>query len=139
MEQLEQNQVVLREDIDAMNHKVGEMLEALLALLKNNVQHPVIENIYPTLGFTVVSNPIYDSPPEMDDPIQPHPVHTAVSNQIPTMQGHSTIQDAHIPPSHATKMCQYAQINPMINIKTPQDTKVMQMCRVMEEQIRALE
>ncbi|XP_058768881.1 uncharacterized protein LOC131642679 [Vicia villosa] len=139
MEQLEQDQVVLREDIDAMNHKVGQMLEALLALSKNNVQHPVIENVDPTSGFTVVNNPIYDSPPEMDDPIQPQTVHTAVSNQIHAMQEHSTIQDMHIPPPHAAKMSQCAQTNPMINIKAPQDTEVIQMCHVMEEQIRALE
>lgn len=71
MERLEQNQVMLREDMNAMNSKVEHMLEALLALSKNNFQHAIIENVDTTSSFTVVNNPMYDFPQQMDDPIQP--------------------------------------------------------------------
>lgn len=134
---MELNQVVLREDIDAMNHKVGQMLEAQLALLKNNFQHVVTENVDRTSRFTMVNNPLYNSPPQMDDSIQPQSAHNTISNKIHMVQGHSTIQVGHIPPPHTTENPQ--EVDPVINVTTHLDTKVIQLCRVMGEQIRALE
>lgn len=45
------------------------MLEALLDFPKNNFQYAITENVDPTLGFTMVTNPMYNSPPQIDDPI----------------------------------------------------------------------
>lgn len=87
----------------AMNHKVGHMMEALLALSKNNYHHIVTKNVDPTLGFTMVNNPLYNSIPQMDDPIQSQPAHKDVSDKIPMVQGHSIIQAGHTPPPCANK------------------------------------
>lgn len=100
---MELNQVVLREDMDVMNRKVGQMLEALLALPRNNVQHVVMEKVDPTSVFTVENNPLYDSHTQMDDPIQPQPTHNIVSNKIPMVQRCPIVQAEHIPPPHATE------------------------------------
>lgn len=125
MEHLELNQVALREDMNVMIHKVGQMLEALLALSKNNFQHVIIENVDPTSGFTVVNNPLYDSPPQMDDHIWPQLVYIAISNKIPIVKGHSTVQVGHIPPPNSTEKSQFAhyaqnpqEVHPTINVRT---------------------
>lgn len=52
-----------------INHKVGPMFEDLIPSSKNNFQHVVTGNVDPTSGFTVVNNPLYDSPLQMDDHI----------------------------------------------------------------------
>lgn len=62
MEHLEQNQVELREDMDVVKGKVDQMLEAMLAMSKNNLQHVVKENIRHALGFTMVTNSMYGLP-----------------------------------------------------------------------------
>lgn len=82
---------MLREDMYTMNHKVGQMLEALLAFSKNNFQHVITGNVDPTSGFTMVNNPLHDSPPQMDDLIEHKPLYNALTSKIPTVQGHSTV------------------------------------------------
>lgn len=136
MERLELNRVVLREDMDAMNYKVDQKLEALLALSKNNFQHAVTENVDPTSGFTVVNNPLYISSIQLDDPIQPQPAHNALSNKIPMVQGHLITQAGHIRLPRVTKNPK--GVDPMINVITHHNTKAIQMCYVLGEQIRAL-
>ncbi|CAL5191465.1 unnamed protein product [Lathyrus oleraceus] len=136
MEHLELNQVVLRKETYAMNHKVGKMLEALLALSKNNFQLTIIESVDHILGFPVVNNPLYDSPPQMDDHIQPQPARNYISNKIPMVQGQPIVQVGHVPPHHDTKNPH--EVDPVINVRTHQDTEVIQMCCVLGEQMRAL-
>lgn len=58
-----------REDVNIIKEKMGQMLEALLDFPKNNFQYAITENVDPTLGFTMVTNPMYNSPPQIDDPI----------------------------------------------------------------------
>lgn len=40
------------------------MSEVAVGMKKNNLHHVVAENVGPTLDFTVVTNPMYDIPPE---------------------------------------------------------------------------
>lgn len=68
MDYLEQNQVEIRNDMDAMKSKMEHMLDDLLAQPKNNPQHPIIENIGPTSGFTMMTNPVYGFPPDYAPP-----------------------------------------------------------------------
>lgn len=63
MERLEQNQVEMRKDMKDMKVKMHQMLEALIARSKNNLQHVITENIGPTSGFIMTTNQIYDLPP----------------------------------------------------------------------------
>lgn len=44
------------------------MLEAQLAQSKNNLHHAIMENVGPTSGFTVMTNLMYDHPPDYDPP-----------------------------------------------------------------------
>lgn len=53
------------------------------------------------------------------------------------MQGHSTIQVGHIPPTHATENPR--EVDLVINVTTLKDTKVIQMYRVLGEQIRVID
>lgn len=71
-----------------MKGNIDQMLQALLALMKNNFQHAVTENVDPTPGFTLVTNPMYDSPPQVNNPIQRQSVHNIVYDKIPTVHGH---------------------------------------------------
>lgn len=51
MERLEKNQVKLRKDVNNMKGKMDQILEAMLAQSKNNLQHVIIENV----GSTTIS------------------------------------------------------------------------------------
>ena len=97
IEQLEHNQVVMKEDLDVVKDKVNQMLEAMLASSKNNVQDAATDHVDSMSGFTVMSNPMYDSPLHVDDPIQPQLVLNVLSNAIPTVQRQSTVQEDCIP------------------------------------------
>lgn len=65
MESYKHNKVWLGEDINIVKGKVNQMLEALS---KNNLQHAVMENVDPALGFTVVTNQMYGLPPDHAPP-----------------------------------------------------------------------
>lgn len=59
------------------------------------MKHVVTENAGPSLGFTLVTNPMYDLPlnyaPEQV-PTQSQSVHIPLSNEIPIMQKNLTIR-----------------------------------------------
>lgn len=90
MERLEHNQGELSENMDVMKGKVEQILEALLAMSKNNLQHVITENGGPTSDFTVATNPMYGlppdyTPPQEDYPTQPQHVHITISNEVHIM------------------------------------------------------
>ena len=82
IDQLEHNQVVIREDLEGVKDKVDQMLEAMLASSEDNAQDATTDS---TSGFTVMYNPMYDSPLHVDDCIQPQLVLNVLSNAIPTV------------------------------------------------------
>lgn len=51
-----------------MKDKVDQMLEALLSMSKNNLQHAITENVDPASGFTMVTNLMYGLPPNYPPP-----------------------------------------------------------------------
>src|ERR1044072_4895343 len=132
IDQLEHNQVVIREDLEGVKDKVDQMLEAMLASSEDNVQDATTDS---TLGFTVMYNPMYDSPLHVDDPIQPRLVLNALSHVIPTVQRQSTIREDCIPHPQAAKKPRFANYvqdpqgtNSMVNTSAPQDVEARRMC-----------
>lgn len=100
MDQIEHNQVTLKEEMDVVRGKIDQLLETMLALARreDGLQHVTfVETTIPALGSTshlwsIVTNPRngippIHTPPQVEDPIQPHLVHITVSNEIHTVQG----------------------------------------------------
>lgn len=90
MDQLEKNQVELIKDTNVIKGNMDHMLKFFLARSKNHFQHAAVENVSPSSGFTVVTNPMYSLPlgyipPQVRIHTQPHPVHILVSNKVPIM------------------------------------------------------
>src|ERR1051325_6678171 len=138
IDQLEHNQVVIREDLEGVKDKVDQMLEAMLASSENNAQDATTDSMS---GFTVISNPMYNSPLHVDDPIQPQ----LMLNAIPTVQRQSTIQEDCIPHPQAAKKPRFDNhvqnprgTNSMVNTRAPQDTEARRMCLDLKEQLRVL-
>src|ERR1044072_275733 len=145
IDQLEHNKVVMREDLEGVKDKVDQMLEAMLASSENNVADATTDHVDSMSGFTVMSNPMYDSPLHVDDPIQPQLVLNALSNAIPTVQRQSTGHEDCISHPHAAKKprsVNYVQdpqgTSSMVNTRAPQDTEARRMCLDMKEQLRVL-
>src|ERR1051325_1558599 len=145
IDQLEHNQVVIREDLEGVKDKVDQMLEAMLASSENNVQDTATDHVDSISGFTVMSNPMYDSPLHVDDSIQPQLVLNVLSNAIPTVQRQSTVQEGCIPHPQAAKKPRFANYvqnpegtNSMVNTRAPQDTEDTRMCLDLKEQLRVL-
>ena len=142
IDQLEHNQVVIREDLEGVKDKVDQMLEAMLASSENNAQDATTDSMS---GFTVMSNPMYDSPLHVDDLIQPQLVLNVQSNAIPTVQRQSTVQEGCIPHPQAAKKPRFANYvqnpqgtNSMVNTRSPQDIEARRMCLDLKEQLRVL-
>src|ERR1043165_9316968 len=141
IDQLEHNQVVMREDLEGVKDKVDQMLEAMLASSENNVQDAATDHVDSMLGFTVISNPMYDSPLHVNDPIQPQ----LMLNAIPAVQRQSNVQEDYIPHPQAAKKPRFANYmqnpqgtNSMVNTRAPQDTEARRMCLDLKEQLRVL-
>lgn len=63
----------------------------------SNLQHVVAENVGPPLGFTIVTNPTYNLPPDyapqqVEIPTQPQSVHIPTSNEVPMVQKEPIVQ-----------------------------------------------
>ncbi|KAI5389440.1 hypothetical protein KIW84_074916 [Lathyrus oleraceus] len=83
MEHLKHNQVELRKD---MKGKMDQMLEALLAHSKNNLQHAATKNVGSISGFIMITNPVYGFLSDYDllrVNIPTRHVHVMVSNEVP--------------------------------------------------------
>src|ERR1044072_7379605 len=145
IDQLEHNQVVIREDLEGVKDKVDQMLEAMLASSENNVADATTDHVDSMLRFNVMSNPMYDSPLHVDDPIQPQLVLNVLSNAIPTVHRQSTVQEGCAPHPQAAKKPRFANYvqnpqgtNSMVNTRSPQDIEVRRMCLDLKEQLRVL-
>src|ERR1044072_8780852 len=121
------------------------MLKATLASSKNNVQDAATDHVHSMSSFTVMSNPMYDSPLQVDDPIQPQLVLNVLSNTIPTVQRQSTVQEDCIPHPQAAKKPRFANYvqnpqgtNSMVNTRAPQDTEARRMCLDLKEKLKIL-
>src|ERR1051325_5341625 len=142
MDQLEHNQVVIREDLEGVKDKVDQMLEAMLASSEDNAQDATTDSMS---GFIVMSNPMYDSPLHVDDPIQPQLVLNVQSNAIPAVQRQSTVQEGCTPHPQAAKKPRFDNYvqnpqgtNSMVNTSAPQDVEARRMCLDLKEQLRVL-
>ncbi|KAL5078914.1 hypothetical protein RYX36_007335 [Vicia faba] len=64
---------------------MNQIFEAMIASSKNNFQDVLTDHVDPMSSFTMMSNPMYDSPLWMDDPIQPQilvkPVNISATKQ----------------------------------------------------------
>src|ERR1051325_8771432 len=145
IDQLEHNQVVIREDLEGVKEKVDQMLETVLASSENNVQDAATDHVDSMSGFTVMYKPMYDSPLHVDDPIQPQLVLNVLSNAIPTVQRQSTVQEDCIPHPQAAKKPRFPNYvqnpqgtNSMVNTRSPQDIEARRMCLDLKEQLRVL-
>lgn len=66
------------------------MLEVVVAMLKNNLQHVFVENVGPPSSFIMVTNPMYYltpeyPPPQVDIPTQPQIMHIPIANVAPVV------------------------------------------------------
>lgn len=145
IDQLEHNQGVIREDREGVKDKVDQMLEAMLASSENNVGDAATDHVDSMSGFTVMSNPMYDSPLHVDDPIQPQLVLNVLSNAISTVQRQSTVQEDCIPHPQAAKKPRFDNYvknpqgtNSMVNTRAPPDIEARRMCFDLKEQLRVL-
>lgn len=93
---MEHNQVEPRKDMNDMESKMDQMLEALLAKPKNNLQHAVMENDNLISGFIAMTNPMYDlshnyAPSQVKVPTQPQHRHITISNEVLVRQENPAI------------------------------------------------
>src|ERR1044072_23506 len=142
IDQLEHNQVVMREDLEGVKDKGDQMLEAMLTSSEDNVQDATTDS---TSGFTIVYNPMYDTPLHVDDPIQPQLVLNVQSNAVPAVQRQSTVQEGCTPHPQAAKKPRFDNYvqnpqgtNSMVNTSVPQDVEARRMCLDLKEQLRVL-
>lgn len=81
------NQAEIRRNIYSLKGQVDQMLEHVVAM--SNLQHVVTKNIGPPSGFTVVTNLMYDLPPDhalQQVPTEPQNVYIQLSNELTIMR-----------------------------------------------------
>lgn len=84
----------MRQNIGVIKVQVDRMLEIVLAMSKENLQHVVANNVCPPSGFTIVTNSMYGVSPEyplsqLEASTQPLPVHILISNEVSIMPENS--------------------------------------------------
>ncbi|CAL5198950.1 unnamed protein product [Lathyrus oleraceus] len=130
MNSLEQSHISLRGDVDSMKNQTDKLVEAMIALAKweDKIQQTVVvENVVPT---------------PISGPTKPQLVQTPVDKfvvQERHMVWDSSYYDAveyhsfafSVPNSHGTSL--------VVNTERPQDEEIVEICRVLEKRLKAIE
>lgn len=121
MKQIEHNQVVMKEEIDTIKHKIDQLLEMMLTQARKEEEcHNVaaIGNVIPVQRYTSllrvnIPNPLIyglhcgSTPPTEGTPGQPQLVHVFMVTDGCTAQGHPTAHASNIPTPHVDEELQH--------------------------------